>query len=41
MHKRIDKIVYDFLELTTEEREYINRLLIEKIDARYDKTKAK
>lgn len=41
LHEAIDKIVFDFLELSMEERDYIKRLLISKVDGRYNKTKAK
>lgn len=41
IHREIDRIVYDYLELSIEERDYINDLLVEKVNARYNKTKIK
>ena len=41
IHREIDKTVYDFFEFSLDDREYIANQLIEKINARYNKTKAK
>lgn len=41
IHREIDETVYDFFELSLDDREYIANQLIEKINARYNKTKAK
>lgn len=38
-HKQLDNIVYDYLELTTEEREYILTAFVDTVNARYKKTK--
>ena len=41
IHMAIDKVVYDYLGLSDKERDYVNNLLTEKINARYNKTKSK
>lgn len=38
-HKQLDTIVYDYLELTNEEREYILSAFVDTVNARYKKTK--
>ena len=40
-HKKIDKIVFDYLQFTEAEREYIVNTLVRQVDSRYSKTKAK
>ena len=40
-HRAIDKIVFDFMELDFQDREYIVNMLTKKVDSRYKKTTAK
>jgi methylase of polypeptide subunit release factors len=41
LHRAIDKIVFDFVELDFQDREYIVNMLTKKVDSRYKKTTAK
>ncbi len=41
LHREIDEIVFDFLELDSKERTYIKKTLIDKVNNRYSKTTAK
>ena len=41
IHKAIDSVVFDYLSLNNFEREYILKMLKDRVDSRYNKTIAK
>ena len=41
LHKEIDKIVFDHIDLSEDERNYVVNMLLEKVKSRYSKTTAK
>ena len=41
LHKEIDQMVFDYLELSSDEQIYVKKTLVEKVNSRYSKTIAK